>query len=97
MFLFVTSRRLVVMFQRLVVEYGLFTPLFPPTNISKLSDYYLKTTEESFNAVGKPTSPFPKHGNMFAMHLTLDGLRLQPCLPSYFARRSRDEEEHSGS
>jgi extracellular elastinolytic metalloproteinase len=75
------------MSQRLVEKYGFSTTLFPPTNTSEPNDYYLKTTEESFDAAGKPTPLIPKHGNTLAMQLILDGLKLQPCRPSFFDAR----------
>lgn len=83
----VWAQFLFVMSQNLVEEYGFSPTLFPPTNTSESNDYYTKTLEESVDEAGRPVPLVPKHGNTLAIQLIVDGLKLQPCRPSFFDAR----------
>jgi len=83
----VWAELLFVVSQRLVEQYGFSYELFPPADPSKSNDYYVKTTGESFDSAGKPTPLIPKHGNTLAFQLIVDGMKLQPCRPSFFSAR----------
>ncbi|WRT64652.1 uncharacterized protein IL334_001586 [Kwoniella shivajii] len=73
--------------QRLVEEYGFGETLFPPEDISKPNDYYTKTSLESVDSLGRPVPLIPKHGNTLLLQLLIDGMKLQPCRPSFFDAR----------
>ncbi|WVF69654.1 hypothetical protein IAT40_004433 [Kwoniella sp. CBS 6097] len=73
--------------QRLVEEYGFSPTLFPPEDPSKPNDYYTKTSLESIDEFGKPIPLIPRHGNTLAAQLIVDGMKIQPCRPSFFAAR----------
>jgi extracellular elastinolytic metalloproteinase len=75
------------MSQRLVEKYGFSSTLFPPTDTSKVNDFYTATSTESVDSLGRPTPLIPKHGNTLAFQLILDGMKLQPCRPSFFDAR----------
>jgi len=83
----VWAQFLFVMSQNLVAEYGFSETLFPPTNTSEANDYYTTTLEESIDAAGKPKPLIPKHGNTLALQLIVDGMKIQPCRPSFFDAR----------
>ncbi|WVQ83171.1 hypothetical protein IAT38_005310 [Cryptococcus sp. DSM 104549] len=78
---------LFVLSQRLVEKYGFSKTLFPPTNTSVANDYYTTTLEESVDSLGRPKPLIPKHGNTLAAQLIVDGMKLQPCRPSFFDAR----------
>lgn len=78
---------LFVMTQDLIKVHGFSKTLFPPTNTSEPNDYYTTTLEESVDALGKPKPLVPKHGNTLAAQLIVNGLKLQPCRPSFFDAR----------
>ncbi|CDZ96971.1 Peptidase M36, fungalysin [Phaffia rhodozyma] len=82
----VWAQILFVMTESLVSKHGHSKTLFPPTNTSVPNDYYVKTAE--FNAQGELIKPLvPKHGNTLAVQLVVNGMKLQPCRPSFFAAR----------
>ncbi|ORX33984.1 putative extracellular elastinolytic metallo proteinase precursor [Kockovaella imperatae] len=81
----VWAEMLFIMSQRLVEKYGFSSTLFPPIDTSIPNDYYVNTA--SVDAKGKPTPLVPKHGNTLALQLILDGMKLQPCRPSFFDAR----------
>jgi extracellular elastinolytic metalloproteinase len=78
----VWAQFLFTMSQNLVSEYGFSETLFPPTNVSEPNDYYTHTFDSA-----KPTPLVPKHGNTLALQLIVDGMKLQPCRPSFFDAR----------
>ncbi|WVO16637.1 hypothetical protein L204_104316 [Cryptococcus depauperatus] len=78
---------LFVLSQRLVEKYGFSPILFPPTNTSEPNEYYTKTLKESVDSFGAPVPLVPKHGNTLALQLIINGMKLQPCRPSFFAAR----------
>jgi len=80
----VWAQFLFTMSQNLVEEYGFSKTLFPPTNTSEPNDYY--TTVSDVDSA-KPTPLIPKHGNTLALQLIVDGMKLQPCRPSFFDAR----------
>ena len=73
------------MSQRLIEKYGFSPNLFPPTNTSEPNDYYTSTL--TVDSKGKHIPLVPKHGNTLALQLIIDGLKLQPCRPSFFDAR----------
>ncbi|WWC86773.1 uncharacterized protein L201_001652 [Kwoniella dendrophila CBS 6074] len=76
-----------VVSQRLIEKHGFSNTLFPPEDVSKPNDYYVKTSAESVDAAGKPVPLIPKHGNTLLLQLLIDGMKLQPCRPSFFDAR----------
>ena len=83
----VWAELLFVVNQRLVEKYGFSPTLFPPEDTSKPNDYYTKTSLESVDEFGKPVPLIAKHGNTLMIQLIVDGLKLQPCRPSFFDAR----------
>ncbi|WVR04708.1 hypothetical protein IAU60_001719 [Kwoniella sp. DSM 27419] len=83
----VWSEVLFTVSQRLVNEYGFGETLFPPEDVSKKNDYYTKTSFESIDDAGKPVPLIPKYGNTLLLQLVVDGMKLQPCRPSFFDAR----------
>ncbi|OCF58674.1 extracellular elastinolytic metalloproteinase [Kwoniella mangroviensis CBS 10435] len=73
--------------QRLVEKHGFGETLFPPEDPSKPNDYYTKTSSESVDAAGRPKPLIPKHGNTLLAQLVLDGMKIQPCRPTFFDAR----------
>ncbi|WWC68087.1 uncharacterized protein I206_102006 [Kwoniella pini CBS 10737] len=83
----VWAQTLFVASQRLVEKHGFGETLFPPEDVTKPNDYYTKTSLESVDALGKPVPLIPKHGNTLLLQLVIDGMKLQPCRPSFFDAR----------
>ena len=77
---------LFVMTESLIAKHGFSKTLFPPTNTTVANDYY--TTVAEFDAQGELAKPLiPKHGNTLAVQLVINGMKLQPCRPSFFDAR----------
>lgn len=72
---------LFVMSQRLVEKHGFSDTLFPPEDTSKPNDYYINVATEAKMPL------IPKHGNTLALQLIINGMKLQPCRPSFFDAR----------
>ncbi|ODO08638.1 extracellular elastinolytic metalloproteinase [Cryptococcus wingfieldii CBS 7118] len=83
----VWAELLFVLNERLIEEYGFSKTLFPPTNTSESNDFYTATKEASVDSKGHPIPLIPKHGNTLAFQLIIDGMKLQPCRPSFFDAR----------
>jgi len=72
---------LFVVLQRLVQKHGFTDSLFPPQPPHIYpNDFY----HEPITAGG---APIPKHGNSLLVQLVLDGMKLQPCRPTFFTAR----------
>jgi len=74
-----------VVLQRLIVKHGFSETLFPPQPSANgtyeyPNDFYLPPVRDG-------GAPIPKHGNTLMVQLVLDGMKLQPCRPSFFAAR----------
>lgn len=77
---------LFVMTESLIAKHGFSKTLFPPTNTSIANEYYTEVAE--FNTAGELVKPLiPKHGNTLAVQLVINGMKLQPCRPSFFDAR----------
>lgn len=61
--------------QLLIEKHGMAKSIFPPTNSSMQDDFYRKG------------SKIPKNGNTLALQLVVDGMKLQPCRPSFMDAR----------
>lgn len=70
----VWAEMLFEMAELLIAEHGFHSGLFPPAASTTDSDFYV------VNAKGLKV---PKYGNTLAVQLVVDGLKLQPCRPSF--------------
>ncbi len=77
-----------VVSQRLIVKHGFSDTLYPPKpeadGTIPEGDFYRPV---EFDAHGKPKPLVPKHGNSLIFQLVLNGMKLQPCRPSFFDAR----------
>ncbi|KAG1796395.1 Fungalysin metallopeptidase-domain-containing protein [Suillus plorans] len=75
----VWAQMLWVLEQRLIAKHGFTDNLFPPPHDANFADY------AAFYRADKPF--VPKHGNSLLVQLVLNGMKLQPCSPSFFDAR----------
>ncbi|KAL0948388.1 hypothetical protein HGRIS_010970 [Hohenbuehelia grisea] len=72
----------------LVEKYGWSETLFPPApsedGTIPEGDFYRKAEVDAF---GKKKPLIPKHGNTLMVQLVFNGMKLQPCRPSFFDAR----------
>jgi len=77
-----------VVSQKLITKHGFSDSLFPPQPLEDGTipegDFY-RPREYASN--GKPKALVPKHGNSLIVQLVLNGMKLQPCRPSFFDAR----------
>ncbi|KAF5347213.1 hypothetical protein D9758_011045 [Tetrapyrgos nigripes] len=75
----VWAEMLWIVSQRLIAEHGFREDLFPPLPLENGTvpegDFY------------RPSTVIPKHGNTLSVQLVLNGMKLQPCQPSFFDAR----------
>ncbi|KAF9026946.1 hypothetical protein BDZ89DRAFT_1067276 [Hymenopellis radicata] len=69
--------------QRLIAKHGFTETLYPP---APLADGSVPEGDFYRPAVGKKPL-VPKHGNSLIVQLVLNGMKLQPCRPSFFDAR----------
>jgi extracellular elastinolytic metalloproteinase len=72
---------LFVLEELLIAKHGFSKTLFPPEDPSEKNDYYREVS--GLDAQGKPKPLVPKHGNTLTVQLVVDGMKLQPCRPSF--------------
>ena len=80
-----------VVAQKLIVKHGFSSTLFPPSNLPDWpsnpdeleQDFYRDLSTLRPGAAKR----VPKHGNTLAVQLVINGLKMQPCMPSFFAAR----------
>ncbi|KAI9463859.1 Fungalysin metallopeptidase-domain-containing protein [Boletus coccyginus] len=86
----VWAEMLWVIQQRLTVKHGFSDTLFPPTpnpdGILPPNDFYRPQTFNPHS--GLPNPLVPKHGNTLLLQLVINGMKMQPCLPSFFDARA---------
>ena len=84
----VWAQMLWVVSQKLIEKHGFVEDLFPPKPLEDGTipegDFYRKA-EYAADGTKKPL--IPKHGNSLIVQLVLDGMKLQPCRPSFFDAR----------
>ncbi len=77
--------------EALVLEHGFTTNLFPPaTNATAEEQSAFFLDENEIASLGKSRVSkrrVPRHGNSLLVQLILDGMKLQPCRPSFFDAR----------
>ncbi|SPO31555.1 related to extracellular elastinolytic metalloproteinase precursor [Ustilago trichophora] len=77
--------------EALVLEHGFTTNLFPPaTNATAKEQAAFFLTEDEVASLSKhrvSKRRVPRHGNSLLVQLILDGMKLQPCRPSFFDAR----------
>ena len=77
-----------VVSQKLIKKYGFSDTLFPPLPLEDgtipTGDFY-RPREHDVN--GAPEPLVPKHGNTLITQLVINGMKLQPCRPSFFEAR----------
>jgi len=73
---------------KLIDKYGFSDTLFPPKpdadGVVPEGDFYRPAT---YNSKGVRNALVPKHGNTLLVQLVLDGMKLQPCSPSFVEAR----------
>lgn len=70
--------------KRLIAKHGFSETLFPPTEAKDNDEYYFS---QEYDLKGKPKPLVPKHGNTLIAHLLVEGMKLQPCRPSFVNAR----------
>ncbi|KAF9240844.1 Fungalysin metallopeptidase-domain-containing protein [Melanogaster broomeanus] len=85
----VWAQMLWVVQQRFIAKHGFSETLFPPVldldgNLPP-NDFYRPQTYNPLTS--QPNPLVPKHGNTLLLQLVLDGMKLQPCSPSFFDAR----------
>jgi len=77
-----------VVSQRLISKHGYVDTLFPPAPLENGTvpegDFYRPA---EYTATGQRKPLVPKHGNSLMIQLVLNGMKLQPCRPSFFDAR----------
>ncbi|RDB19241.1 Extracellular metalloproteinase 10 [Hypsizygus marmoreus] len=77
-----------VVAQRLIAQHGFSESLFPPQPLANgtipTGEFYRPAT---FTAEGTRQPLVPKHGNSLILQLLINGMKLQPCRPSFFQAR----------
>ncbi|GBE85615.1 Extracellular metalloproteinase MEP [Sparassis crispa] len=77
-----------VVSQRLISKYGFIDTLFPPmpqeNGTVPEGDFYRPA---EFTATGDRKPLVPKHGNSLIVQLILNGMKMQPCRPSFLDAR----------
>ena len=77
-----------VVSQRLIAKHGYSDSLFPPEPLADGTipegDFY---RPQEYDAFGEKKPLVPKHGNTLITQLVLNGMKLQPCRPSFFDAR----------
>lgn len=74
----------------MIAKHGFSKTLFPPVNTTEPNDYYLPINSTLTSFAGRPSTRsrlVPKHGNTLLAHLLVEGMKLQPCRPSFAAAR----------
>jgi extracellular elastinolytic metalloproteinase len=84
----VWAEMLWVVSQRLIAKHGFSKTLFPPEPLANgtipTGDFY---RPRELDVMGREAPLVPKHGNTLAVQLVLNGMKLQPCRPSFFDAR----------
>jgi extracellular elastinolytic metalloproteinase len=74
--------------QKLIAKHGFTATLFPPPALEDGTipegDFY---AARQFKPDGTPKPLVPKHGNSLILQLVIDGMKLQPCRPSWVSLR----------
>lgn len=77
-----------VVSNKLIEKHGFSDTLFPPLaeedGTIPTGDFY---RPRKSNANGTPKPPIPIHGNTLMLQLVINGMKLQPCRPSFFDAR----------
>ncbi|KAG6372553.1 extracellular elastinolytic metallo proteinase [Boletus reticuloceps] len=86
----VWAEMLWVVQQRFIAKYGFSETLFPPVpdadGTLPPNDFY---SPQTFNPLTGSSNPLvPKHGNTLLMQLVVNGMKMQPCSPSFFDARA---------
>jgi extracellular elastinolytic metalloproteinase len=73
---------------KLIAKHGFSSTLFPPEPLANGTipdgDFY---APRDADALAKDAPRVPKHGNTLAVQLVMNGMKLQPCRPSFFDAR----------
>lgn len=86
----VWAEMLWVLQQRFIAKHGFSETLFPPVpdvdGTLPPNDFYRPQTFSPFT--GSPKPLVPKHGNTLLLQLVINGMKLQPCSPTFFDARA---------
>ncbi|KAL4244438.1 Extracellular metalloproteinase [Abortiporus biennis] len=84
----VWAQMLWVVSQRLIEKYGFSDSIYPPLPNEKgevpVGDFY---RPQEYTADGEKKPLIPIHGNTLIFQLVINGMKLQPCRPSFFQAR----------
>lgn len=81
----VWAEMLFVLNEKLIAKHGFSKSLVPPANTTETGDEYYHA--RTFDGKGRPKPLVPKHGNSLLAHLLVDGMKLQPCRPTFVNAR----------
>lgn len=77
-----------VVSQKLIAKHGFTDSLFPPPPLEDgtipVGEFYRAV---EYTSSGEQKALVPKHGNSLIVQLVLNGMKLQPCRPSFFDAR----------
>ncbi|CAG8436915.1 12369_t:CDS:2 [Funneliformis mosseae] len=79
----VWAEMLYEVYWNLVDKHGFTSQWFPPTNDTNDALWY-----NFKSSSGVHTLKHPKHGNTLTLQLVVDGMKLQPCRPSFITARN---------
>lgn len=86
----VWAQMLWIVQQRFIAKHGYSETLFPPVpdadGMLPPNDFYRPQTFSPLT--GSPNPLVPKHGNTLLLQLVINGMKLQPCTPSFFDARA---------
>ncbi|KAF8551073.1 hypothetical protein OG21DRAFT_1418633 [Imleria badia] len=86
----VWAQMLWVLQQRFIAKHGFSETLFPPVpdadGTLPPNDFYRPQTFSPLT--GSPNPLVPKHGNTLLLQLVINGMKLQPCSPTFFDARA---------
>ncbi|KAH0835578.1 Fungalysin metallopeptidase-domain-containing protein [Lanmaoa asiatica] len=86
----VWAEMLWVIQQRLIAKHGFSDTLLPPVpntdGTLPPNDFYRPQTLN--RRTGSPNPLVPKHGNTLLLQLVVNGMKMQPCSPSFFDARA---------
>ena len=68
-----------------MTSYGFSDTLFPPQPINRKE--YTYPNDFYSEPVRKGGAPIPKYGNTLMLQLVIDGMKLQPCYPTFLNAR----------
>ncbi|CAI2173961.1 17235_t:CDS:2, partial [Funneliformis geosporum] len=78
----VWAEMLYEVYWNLVDKHGFTSQWFPPTNNHNETSWYNSKSSSGVHTLN------PKHGNTLTLQLVVDGMKLQPCRPTFITARN---------